>query len=169
MVNIKMRLPAGFAVIALPALTLALPGSAQADGAVAACTPGKSAALLTIRGFKSDVGMVRAQAYGSDPGEFLAKGKWIERVEAPRNGKDPMTICLPLPRPGRYAIAVRHDANDNGKSDWNDGGGFSRNPNLSVFNTKPDYDKVVIEVGDKPKPVEIVMQYRRGLSIRPLN
>lgn len=135
---------------------------------LSACAPGRASILAQVHGFKSGIGIVRAQVYGAKAEDFLAKGKWTHRVETPRTGETTMTICLPLPGPGRYAIAVRHDANDDGKSDWNDGGGFSRNPSLSLLKLKPNYADVVITVQDAPLKLDIVMQYRRGLKIGPL-
>ena len=68
---------------------------------------------------------------------------------------------------GSYAIAVRHDVQGNG-SDWNDGGGFSRNPRLSLLDLKPKYAEVNIPVGNGVKPVDVVLNYRRGLKIAPI-
>jgi len=132
------------------------------------CAAGRSAFLVTVRGFSTDVGAVRVQLYRTDDGKFLDKGAWLVRSERKRDGKPGMAFCIPAPGPGRYGIAVRHDANNNGKSDWNDGGGFSRNPKLSVFNLKPDAANVEIRVDHQPVPVDVVMQYRSGLSIRPV-
>jgi hypothetical protein len=33
---------------------------------------------------------------------------------------------------------------------------------------KPDYKDVVISVGAGPRPVEVILNYRQGLSIRPV-
>jgi uncharacterized protein (DUF2141 family) len=131
------------------------------------CAAGKSAFLVTVRGFASDIGAVRVQLYRTDNGSFLGKGAWLVRAERKRDGKERMRFCVPVPGPGRYGIAVRHDSNGNGKSDWSDGGGFSRNPALSVFKLKPDADKVEVRVEHQPVSVDVVLQYRSGLSIRP--
>jgi uncharacterized protein (DUF2141 family) len=69
---------------------------------------------------------------------------------------------------GAYAVAVRHDADGNGKSGWNDGGGFSNNPRLSLTNLKPSWRRVAIDVGNGVKPVNVVLNYRHGLAIRPV-
>jgi len=159
------------AVALAPLLALSASGPALAQGdhiPARACVPGERAIIAHVRGFKSNIGKVRAQLYGPDPDDFLASGKWVTRIERRRDGQERMTFCFPVPAPGRYAIAVRHDANDNGHSDWNDGGGFSRNPGLSVFNMKPKFSDTAVEVRDGPVTVEIVMQYRSGLSIRPV-
>jgi uncharacterized protein (DUF2141 family) len=73
-----------------------------------------------------------------------------------------------VPKAGRYAVAVRHDANNNRNSDWNDGGGFSRNPRISLFDYKPKYAEVNIPVGNGVKPVDVILNYRQGLKIAPV-
>lgn len=159
--------------IAAPLLALATAGHAANEeaGHVAAraCVPGEPSIIVQVRGFKTDSGMVRAQLYGPDPDNFLDKGKWVTRIEKRRDGQNVMHFCFPVAAPGRYAIAIRHDANDNGRSDWNDGGGFSRNPDLSLFHMKPDFKDVAVGVNGAPVKVDIVMQYRQGLSIKPIS
>jgi uncharacterized protein (DUF2141 family) len=145
------------------------PVMAQGSGDASACgEPGSAHVRVHVTGFKNGEGTVRVQTYGSNPQDFLATGKWIGRVEVPLQGRRSLDVCLRLPRYGEYAIAVRHDANANGKSDWNDGGGFSRNPRLSLFHLKPDYADVAVSVSHDMPAVPIVMNYRQGLSIRPL-
>ena len=136
----------------------------------AACNSGSGlpAVLARVYGFKARTGELRVQAYGADPSEFLAKGKWIRRVDLPVSPAGHMDICLRVPMPGTYAIAVRHDVDGNGKSGWNDGGGFSRNPPLSLLKLKPRHKDVAIEVGSEPQSLVIVLNYRKGLSVGPM-
>lgn len=150
--------------------SLASPATAQVVGAdAAACgDPSAAAVRVHITGFKSGDGSVRVQAYGANPADFLATGKWVRRVEVQLQGRRSLDVCLGLPRFGDYAVAVRHDANANGKSDWNDGGGFSRNPRLSLFHLKPAYADVVVTVRRETPAIPIVMNYRQGFSIAPV-
>jgi len=150
--------------------SLASPAVAQVVGAdAAACSdPGAAAVRVHITGFKTSDGSVRVQAYGANPAEFLATGKWVRRVEVQLQGRRSLDVCLRLPRFGEYALAVRHDANANGKSDWNDGGGFSRNPRLSLFHLKPAYADVVVTVSRDMPTIPVVMNYRQGFSIQPM-
>ena len=46
-----------------------------------------------------------------------------------------------MPAPGRYAVAVHHDLNANGERDRQDGGGYSRNPKVSLLNPKPAFSQ----------------------------
>lgn len=152
------------------AVTLvAVPAAAQ--GAVgpdaASCRNGGPAVLVNVTGLKNATGKVRVQLYGSNPADFLAKGKRLRRVEVASNGSS-IPVCIAVPKAGRYAIAVRHDANGDGKSGWSDGGGFSGNPNLSLANLKPAYDKVAFNAGEGVTRINVVMNYRNGLSIRPV-
>jgi len=78
-----------------------------------------------------------------------------------------VTVCVPLPKPGVYALAVRHDANGNQRSDWNDGAGFSRNPRLSLF-SRPSLSEVAVTVGEGTLRLAIRMNYRKGLSVGPI-
>lgn len=136
----------------------------------AACRQGARgpALLVTVSGLKNRAGRVRVNLYGSNPAHFLAKGKKVRRVDVPVSG-NPMRICVALPKPGNYAVAVRHDADANGKSGWNDGGGFSRNPKISLADLKPTYRETVISAGAGVKNVPIVLNYRRGLSVGPID
>lgn len=135
-----------------------------------ACRAGAEAPAVLVRvaGFKARTGMLRVQIYGGDPADFLAKGRKLKRIELPVTPGGPMDVCVALPKPGNYAVAVRHDVDGSGKSGWNDGGGFSRNPHISLVSLKPRYEDVVIGVGPAPREIEVVLNYRQGLSIRPV-
>lgn len=120
------------------------------------------AALVTVSGFKAATGMIRVQAYPATKDAWLAKGKWLTRIDTPVALADgAMQFCLPVPGAGTYGIAVRHDRNGNGKTDISqDGGGFSNNPKLSIFNLgKPSASKVGVSVGQAVTPVAIRLQY----------
>jgi len=160
-------------VLALGAgMAVSAPGFAAVLGPdAAACAAGATgpAVLARVSGFKARTGDLRVQIYGGDARDFLAKGKYVKRVDVPvARGEGPMEVCVPLPGPGDYAVTVRHDLDGDGKSGWNDGGGFSRNPPLSLFNLKPRFEDVVISVGQRPKTVDITLNYRKGLSIGPV-
>lgn len=136
------------------------------DAASCQAGAGKSAVLVRVSGFKAKTGRVRVQVY--DSSNFLVKGKRVRRIDLPVTSAA-MPICVSLPGPKAYAIAVRHDVNGNSKSgDWSDGGGFSRNPKLSLLDLKPSFSEVAVPVGKGVKPVDVVLNYRQGLSIAPI-
>ena len=122
---------------------------------------------VRITGLKNGSGKVRVQAYGPGGAGFLDKGKWVRRVDYPLNGRRSVEVCVPLPRAGQYAFVVRHDANANRKSDWNDGGGFSRNPKLSLMG-KPSFGQTAVAVPKGAANTHVVMNYRQGLAVKPL-
>ncbi|HEY5721736.1 MAG TPA: DUF2141 domain-containing protein [Allosphingosinicella sp.] len=158
--------------IALGVLALAAPASpAEAaigpDAGACRAASGRPAILVNVTGFKARSGRVRVQVYAS-PADFLEKGRKLRRIDVPISGSGAMPVCVAVPGPGRYAVAVRHDVNGNNRSgDWSDGGGFSRNPHLSLTNLKPRYRDVVISVGDGVTPTQVILNYKKGLSIGP--
>lgn len=158
--------------LGLAALCLAVPASADpretSPNDKSCDNPALPTMLVKVTGLKSGVGKVRVQAYGPGPASFLDKGKWIRRVDMPLNGRRSVEVCVPLPRAGQYAFVVRHDANSNRKSDWNDGGGFSRNPKLTLMG-KPSFAQTAVSVGNGPSRTTIVVNYRQGLSVKPLS
>ena len=120
------------------------------------------AVLVEVNGFKGATGKIRVQSYPATRNAWLESGAWLGRIDVPvqaSNGR--MKFCLPVPGPGRYGIAVRHDRNGNGKTDLReDGGGFSNNPKASIFNLgKPSVDKAAISVGNAPTSISITLQY----------
>lgn len=151
------------------ALTIALATLAVQPQQPGPCAAGAGpSVLVSVVGLKSGAGTLRVQAYGPDPESFLKKGRWTRRVDTPLAGRRGLEVCLPLPRPGRYAIAVRHDANGSGRSDWNDGGGFSRNPKITLLRLRPSFEAAAIAVPAGTAHTRVVMNYRRGLSIGPI-
>lgn len=141
---------------------LALPPTARKTPS---CAAGKPSVLVHVAGFKQPRGKVKLSLYGSE-GDWLEKGGRISRVKVPVTGKA-MNICLPVPAPGRYAVAVHHDLNVNGERDRQDGGGYSRNPKVSLLNPKPSFSKAAFTVGNGPSKVGVRLLYLRGLSVGP--
>ncbi|MEO1043824.1 MAG: DUF2141 domain-containing protein [Pseudomonadota bacterium] len=170
----KFRWSAVCAALLLPSL-LAFPASATAQrqkisNDMNKCAAGSAgpAVLVEVVGFKAAKGRIRVQSYSATKKKWLKKGQWINRIDIPvalRGGK--MRFCMPVPASGDYGIAVRHDLDGNGKSGWNDGGGFSNNPDISLTNLKPSVKKSRIAVGGGVRTITVVLNYRQGLSIEP--
>jgi len=163
-------------VMATAALSLsAIAGTANAGTLVpndmSQCRAGVSgsAALVRLVGLRDSNGRVRVQSYRGD-NSWLERGQWLHRVDVPvRPRNRNMTVCLPLPGPGTYGIAVRHDSNGNNRSDRRDGGGFSGNPDLSFpFNLEPDVDEVSFRAGSGVTRVTVVLNYMQGMSVEPI-
>ena len=155
----------------IAAAVAAVPANAQPPLGVdaAACRAGQPSILVNVQGFSRRTGNVRVALYGN-PSTFLDRGATMRKINLPVTPGGPMRICVAVPHPGRYAIAVRHDVDgDNARGDWGDGGGFSRNPRISLLHLRPSFDAVAVNVGQGVLGVNVVLNYRYGLSIRPAN
>lgn len=136
----------------------------------AACRPGanETAALVRVAGLKDRKGRLRLQYYPNNPATWLASGAYLRRQEVAVTPAGDMVLCITVPEAGSYAFVVLHDRDEDGRlSIWSDGVGFSNNPKLAL--AKPKIEKIVYKVGDGVTPIAIVMNYRRGLSVRPID
>ena len=165
MTNTKLAL-AGMAGAALAATAIAVPVQAQYREKIAndasKCAAGAGSAVrVTITDIKDSRGTIRVQSYRATKQDWLEKGKWIYRMEAPAK-TGTMTFCMPVPGPGSYGIAARHDLNGNGKTDiFGDGGAMSNDPSVNLFNMgKPSYKKAAFDVGSGVRSMTIEMRYR---------
>ena len=142
---------------------LAGPAQAQYRQAISndptQCRGDGPAVNVTVTGIKSSAGRMRVQLYRATKADWLEKGRWIHRIEAPaRQGS--MTFCMPVPEAGSFGIAVRHDVNGNGETDLTqDGGGVSNNPSINIFTLgKPSFDKAAVQVSGV-RAITINMRY----------
>lgn len=159
------RIGAGLGIVA--AMGLALPSAALAQyrneirNDMGRCAAGAGPAMMVmVEGVKVARGKLRIQVYRATSADWLQKGKWLSRIEVPARA-GAMTFCLPVPAPGTYGIAVRHDMNGNGETDiMSDGGGMSNNPSINIFNLgRPSYSKVGVAVSDGVRSIRIQMRY----------
>ena len=150
--------------VAVTAVALVSGGAAAGtaiNNDMARCTAGNGPAVIVqVRGVKEAAGRIRVQSYPATGGAWLAKGRWINRVEA-RANTGAMSFCVPVPAAGNYGIAVRHDRNANGKTDISkDGGGFSNNPSINILNLgKPSVGKVSFYAGTGVTRITINLRY----------
>ena len=156
----------GIATLAIAGLAAPAPAEAQYRQKItndaAKCAAGAGPAVrVTVTDIKESKGTIRIQNYRGTKEDWLEKGKWIYRMEAPAKAGS-MTFCMPLPRPGTYAIAVRHDVNGNGDTDiFADGGAMSNNSSINIWNLgKPSYKKTRFDVGPGVESISIRMRYR---------
>lgn len=132
----------------------------------ARCEGGGPALLVNLRGVKARRGSINLYLFNG-PGAWLKSGQRVNRVNVPASAAQ-LDVCVAVPRPGTYALAVRHDINGSKSSDLNDGAGFSRNPKLSLTRLRPAFGQAALAVGPGVTRVPVVLQYRQGLSVGPI-
>lgn len=161
---LKLRTPILLAAAA--SLGLAAPAASAVVGKDAAvCQSGRPAVQVRVSGFKQASGNVRVTLY--DARGYLKKKASLRKVRVPVSARGPVDVCIAVPRPGRYAVAVQHDTNGNKDLDRADGGGFSRNPGLSLIG-RPSFGATSFEVGTRPRVIPVTLQYLKGLRIAPV-
>lgn len=164
----------------LPAIALLAGGAVKPSPSLgkaeAACRANESgpAILITAKGLKDRKGLLRAELYPPSESDFLADdnvlvnaGKTFRRVElvVPASG-DPV-LCMRVPSAGRYTLSLLHDRDRNLKFGvFSDGIGFSNNPKIG--RSKPKAAAVVFSAGAGITRVNIIMNYRSGLSMKPV-
>lgn len=129
--------------------------------------------LVDVTGLKDRAGRLKLELYPANDTDFLADdnalvsaGKAFARVELPTPPEGQALLCIRAPRPGHYALALLHDRNSDRKFQLSiDGIGFSDNPKLGW--SKPAANRVAVDVGEVPRRISIVMNYRHGLGMRP--
>lgn len=140
------------------------------------CRAGESgpAFLVDVQGLKDRRGVLKLEVYPANDQDFLADdnlliaaGKTFRRVEVDVPASGTPSLCVRVPGPGRYAVMLLHDRDSNRKFGWRvDGVGFASNPRLSLG--KPKAAKATATAGNSPTRIDIVMNYQRGLGMRPL-
>jgi uncharacterized protein (DUF2141 family) len=162
---VKHALRTASLALAAASVAVAMPAAAQFRNKIAndpaPCRGGAGPAVkVDISGITPSRGTLRVQLYPGTAADWLKTGRWLNRIEIPARGPT-ASVCMPVPGPGTYAIAVRHDVNGNGKTDLRaDGGGMSNNPAINIFNLgKPSYEKTAFSVGSAVKAISIRMRY----------
>ena len=169
------------------ALTLALPlllaagpalkSSPDLGKAEGRCRPDESgpALLVEATGMKDRSGQMKLEIYPGNDEDFLADdnvlvaaGKTFRRVEVPTPQSGPVVLCVRIPGPGTYAVSVLHDRNADRRFQWKiDGIGFSANPKLGWSKPKVKNSRVIVN-GSGVSKISVVMNYKRGLGVAPL-
>lgn len=142
--------------------------AATVFGTAAACAPGAggTAALVTVHGFKDREGQLRIAIYPANDADFLASGRYVQRIDVPMTPAGDMTVCAPVPAAGELIVVALHDRDRNGKfGAFRDGVGFSRNPKLGL--SKPKIAAVAVQL-DGVMPMRIELNYLHGLEVGPV-
>ncbi|MBO9498055.1 MAG: DUF2141 domain-containing protein [Novosphingobium sp.] len=112
-------------------------------------TPSATRAYVNVQGVKSSAGLVAVTLYADNSKKFLVKhgSLYVGRVPAKAGTT---RVCIYVPNPGVYAIAVYHDVDGNRKFNRS-GLGFPAEPygfsnNASTFAGLPSFKSVRINV-----------------------
>jgi uncharacterized protein (DUF2141 family) len=130
--------------------------------------------LVNVEGLKDRTGKLKLEVYPAKDPDFLeddniliSAGKTFRRVEQPVPASGPVQLCVRVPSAGSYAVSLLHDRDGNRKFGWRiDGIGFAGNPRLGW--SKPAAPAASAIARSGPTQIEIVMNYRRGLGMRPI-
>ena len=130
--------------------------------------------MVNVEGLKDRTGRLKLEVYPANDSDFLqddnilvSAGKVFRRVEQPVPASGPVRVCVRLPSAGSYAVSLLHDRDSNREFSWRvDGIGFAGNPKLGW--NKPHASAASAIARSGPTPIGIVMNYRRGLGMRPV-
>lgn len=118
---------------------------------------------VVVEGLRNGNGLVAVTLYADNSRKFLAKGGslYVGRVDA----SAPTTrMCIHVPNPGVYAIAIYHDENGNRKIDRGgvlgiptEGFGFSNNP--PTIASLPSFRSVRINIPRSGLTTHVKLKY----------
>ncbi len=125
------------------------------------CIPGAQQIRVTIKD-ATHVGMVKLELYSdAKPKDFLEKDGRLRRIRVPAQD-EPISLCINVDKPGRYAIAGYHDLDADRRLDkkWNfkpkEPYGLSNNPKFKTAR-KPDFDEAAFDVGPAGADIDFIL------------
>lgn len=141
------------------------------------CRPNEPgpAFLVNVQGLRDRQGRVKVEVYPSNNQDFLADdnalinaGKTFRRVDVPLPASGPVQLCIRVPQAGPYSLMVLHDRDSNHRFgiSTGDGIGFGGNPRLRLG--RPSAAETRVVAGPRVTPINVVINYRRGMAFRPL-
>lgn len=138
-------------------------GASPAAAADCTGTPSQTRLYVNVDNVRSSRGLIAVTLYTDERRKFLAKrgSLYVGRVPA-RQGRT--RVCIHVPTPGTYALAVYHDADSDRSFDRtglglpDEGFGFSNNP--PTFFGLPNFDRVRIRVPKSDLSTTVRLRYR---------
>ncbi len=110
---------------------------------------------------KSDKGMIRVLIFSKETGFPDQPTKALKSLSISPKNKSGILSVTDLP-PGKYAVSVIHDEDNDGKLTTNAVGyptekfGFSNNP--KVYFSPPSFEKASFELGSEPRRIQIELR-----------
>ena len=113
---------------------------------------------VTVNNVRREKGFIVADLHDDVIENFLDSEKVVLRIRAtPTKGQT--KFCIPLTKPGDYAVAFYHDKNGNKKFDKNflripsESFGISNNPKFGL--RAPDYEEAAFNVPENGTQIDI--------------
>ena len=154
----------------------AVPSSPNLGIAEGRCRPNEPgpAFLVNVQGLYDRQGRIKVEVYPSNNQDFLADdnvlinaGKIFRRVDVPTPAQGPVQLCIRVPQAGAYSLMVLHDRDANHRFGLHgDCIGFGGNPRLGL--SRPSAAATRVVAGPHVTPINVVINYRRGMAFRPL-
>jgi uncharacterized protein (DUF2141 family) len=125
------------------------------------CEQSPYSVLVLVKNVKDDRGTITIDLHGDDPETFLKSGAKLARLRIPSVPGE-MHICVPVERPGLYAIALYQDRDSNLKLDktWiglpSEPFGVSRDAPIRM--APPKWKDAVFEVTGPLTPVAVTLR-----------
>jgi uncharacterized protein (DUF2141 family) len=145
----------------IAAASAASPAAAQNEQ----CNGEPTRINVAIEGLRSTKGDIVVEIYPDDAKRFLVRKAQVNSIHVKLKAR-PVTICLAVPKPGGYAVAVYHDENGDGEFNRTvlglptEGFGLSNNPPIHL--SAPSFASVRFEAGEGETTVKIHMHYLLG-------
>lgn len=153
-------------MLSLPFAALALAAAPHALASQHELCRGEPTRInVVVEGLRSTRGDVVVEIYPDDPKQFLARGAQVNSIHL-KIESNPQTVCLPVPAPGGYAVAVFHDENGDRQFNRNflgiptEGFGLSNNPPIHL--STPAFQSVRFEAGEGQTTVHVRLHYMTG-------
>lgn len=116
---------------------------------------------VEITGASSDKGFIRVLIFSGEKGFPDQPEKAVKNFSIPPKNRSCKVMVSDLP-PGKYAVSVIHDEDNDGKLSTNAVGyptekfGFSNNP--KVYFSAPGFDKTAFDLGSADKKILITLR-----------
>jgi uncharacterized protein (DUF2141 family) len=151
--------------LACLALIIAAAAASPAAAQHEQCNGEPTRINVAVEGLRSAKGDIVVEIYPDDAKRFLVRKAQVNSIHVKLKARS-VTICLPVPKPGGYAVAVYHDENGDGEFNRSilglpsEGFGLSNNPPIHL--SAPSFASVRFEAGEGETTVPIHIHYLLG-------